>query len=315
MIHKLSLLFLDDNFCTENVQQVSSAQQDLDLALQREEKFWSQKAHCQWLKEGDKNTAFFHHIVKQRRSRSSIQAIKDNSGVWVQEAQQIQDVGIEYFKGLFTSEGYLMDDSLLDCFPTLLSEEDCLPITKVPDMEEIYAALQSMPVGAAAGPDGFSLSFYLTAWDVVKDDLFALVKFFYVGGKLHRSISASMICLIPKVESPINFAQYRPISVGNVPSKLCSKILNNRLVSWLPKLISIEQAGFVKGRDIYDHIELAQELIGDIDKRCRGDNVVFKLVMLKAYGRMEWQFLLQVLRHFGFSERFINLVRRSLENN
>ena len=50
---------LDDNFCTKNVQQVSFAQQDLDLALQREEKFWSQKAHCQWLKEGDKNTAFF----------------------------------------------------------------------------------------------------------------------------------------------------------------------------------------------------------------------------------------------------------------
>ena len=244
------------------------------------------------MKEGDKNTAFFHNTVKQRRCRSSIHAIEDSSDFWVQDTKQIQDVGIEFFKDLFTSKGCSVDDSLLDCIPSLISEEDCLPLTAVPDMEEIFATLQSMPVGTAAGPDGFSLSFYLATWDVIKGDLFDLIKIFFVGGKLHRSIPASMVCLIPKVDSLVSFAQFRPISVGNVPSKLCSKILNNRLVSWLPKLISNEQAGFVKGSDIYDHIQLAQDLIGDIDKSCRGGNVVFKLDMLKAYDRMEWFFLL-----------------------
>lgn len=118
---------------------------------------------------------------------------------------------------------------------------------------------------------------------------------------MHKSITTSMICLIPKVESPISFAQFRLVSVGNVASKVCSKILNSRLLSWLPKLIGVEQAGFVQGRDIYDHIQLAHELMVDIGKKCRGGNVVFKLDMLKAYDRMEWNFLFQVLQCFGFT--------------
>ena len=63
-----------------------------------------------------------------------------------------------------------------------------------------------MPVGVTSGPNGFPLSFYIAAWDIIKDDLYALVKYFYVGGLMHRSVSTSLICLIPKVENPVSFA-------------------------------------------------------------------------------------------------------------
>ena len=117
-----------------------------------------------------------------------------------------QDIGISFFRDLFTSEGCTVDASLLDCIPRLLTEEDCLPITRVPDMEEIYVTLRSMPMGAAAGPNGLPLSFYLVAWDIIKEDLLALVKYFFVGGLMHKSITTSLICLIPKVESLVSFA-------------------------------------------------------------------------------------------------------------
>lgn len=71
----------------------------------------------------------------------------------------------------------------------------------------------------------------------------------------------------------------------------------------------------MKGRDIFDHIQLAEELIVDIDNKCRGGNVVFKLDMLKAYDRMEWSFLFKVLQRFGFLERFVDPVRCTLSNN
>ena len=53
----------------------------------------------------------------------------------------------------------------------------------------------------------------------------------------------------------------------------------------------------------------------DMGKKCRGGNVVFKLDMLKAYDRMEWPFLFLVLQCIGFSDRFVHLVRRTLNNN
>ena len=37
--------------------------------------------------------------------------------------------------------------------------------------------------------------------------------------------------------------------------------------------------------------------------------------MLKSYDRMKWSFLYKVLQRFGFSERFVDLVKRTLNNN
>lgn len=82
----------------------------------------------------------------------------------------------------------------------------------------------------------------------------------------------------------------------------------------MPCIISPQHSGFVKGRNISNNYLLAQELVSDIGKKCRGANVVFKLYMTKAYDRISWLFLIQVLPYFGFGERFIDMVWRLLLN-
>lgn len=44
-------------------------------------------------------------------------------------------------------------------------------------------------------------------------------------------------------------------------------------------------------------------------------NVVVKLDMEKAYGRVSWIFFTKVLRRFGFSKCIIDMVWRLLSNN
>lgn len=150
----------------------------------------------------------------------------------------------------------VVNDELFNEISSMVMDRDNIAHTQVLDIEEVYQTLLSMPSSVAVGPDGFSINFHLAAWEIIKEDLVALVKYFFVGGMMHRSVSASIICLIPKVDNPVNFSQYCPISVGNVAAKLCSKIINNRILSLLPSLISVEQAGFVKGRDIFEHVQL-----------------------------------------------------------
>ena len=54
-----------------------------------------------------------------------------------------------------------------------------------------------------------------------------------------------------------------------------------------PALISEEQHGFVQGRGIGDCIALGQLLVGELDRKVEGGNVVMKLDMMKAYDILE----------------------------
>nr|XP_027103097.1 uncharacterized protein LOC113724387 [Coffea arabica] len=64
--------------------------------------------------------------------------------------------------------------------------------------------------------------------------------------------------------------------------------------------------GFIKNQSITENFLLAQEIITGIGRKARGGNVVLKLDMLKAYDRVGWIFLVNVLRKFGFGERFVD---------
>mgnify|MGYP004722862027 CR=1 FL=1 len=70
----------------------------------------------------------------------------------------------------------------------------------------------------------------------------------------------------------------------------------------------------MKGRQIADNFLLAQELLTGIGKSNRGGNVVIKLDMMKVYDQVSWPFLLQVLRHFGFYENWIDMIWHLVSN-
>ena len=91
--------------------------------------------------------------------------------------------------------------------------------------------------------------------------------------------------------------QFKPILLCNVLYKIISKLLANRLRPLLHKMISPWQVAFIQGRKIQDNSIIAHK------KR-----MAIKLDMEKAYDRLEWPFILNVLRNFGFDERWINWV-------
>lgn len=70
------------------------------------------------------------------------------------------------------------------------------------------------------------------------------------------------------------------------------KLLVTRLSHILPRIISPLQSRFFPGRVIHYNILLVQELVHDLNKRTRGNNVVLKMDMAKAYDRMSWSFIL-----------------------
>ncbi|XP_027090440.2 uncharacterized protein [Coffea arabica] len=279
-----------------------------------EEGFWKQKARVKWAVEGDKNSKYFHDIVAEKRRKAIIHRIRKANGEWVDSEGQIGCEAVSFFQDLFTAEASVQPQDFLRVIPRLVSEQDNLMLTEAPTLHEVKEVIFSMDGESAAGPDGFTGKFFTFAWEVVAADVYAGVVSFFCGAELPRGVAATSIVLIPKVQCPQDFSQFRPISLCNFINKIISKVLADRLARILPQIISPQQSGFVQGRLISDSFLLAQELVTDMKRGNRGGNVILKLDMMKAYDRVSWPFLLQVMRRFGFSETWIDMIWRLISN-
>lgn len=66
-------------------------------------------------------------------------------------------------------------------------------------------------------------------------------------------------------------------------NKIISRVVHGRFEGILPKLISPNQAGFVKIRSIIKNILLTQKMATDIRKSGKPKNMVIQLDMTKTY--------------------------------
>jgi hypothetical protein len=83
----------------------------------------------------------------------------------------------------------------------------------------------------------------------------------------------------------------------------------SRLRPIIGNLVSPFQAAFVPGRRGLDNVVIAQELIHSIHrKKGRVGQLILKLDLEKAYDRLEWDFIREVLTFFKFSPPFVDLV-------
>ena len=268
---------------------LSTLKKQLTEAYRKEEAYWGQKARVQWLKEGDRNTRYFHSEVEGRRKKNSISALQRDDGTWCESEEEVEGEINEYFEKLFTSSNPRQFDAILRGIPQVIIDQMNRKLTKPVSEMEVRKAVFSLHPNKAPGPDGMTPFFFQHFWDVLKNDLIAAISSFFHSGQLLQAINETIITLIPKVESPISVSQYRPISLCNVVYRIISKILVNRLKPFLHHCISSNQSAFIPGRQIIDNIVIAHESIHCLNHRRTGSNefMTLKLDMAKTYDRVE----------------------------
>ncbi|WRX16202.1 Reverse transcriptase domain - like 10 [Theobroma cacao] len=286
----------------------------LNHLLSVEEAYWQQKSGVKWLVEGENNTRFFHMRVQKKRMKNYIFRIENNDGSIVEDQKLLKSTAVDYFANLLqadSSDNTKFNASLIPC---LLTDHDNDLLCAVPTMSEVKEAVFGIDKDSVAGPDGFSSLFYQHCWSIIANDLLYAVKDFFRGARLPKGVTSTTLILLPKKSDAIKWKDFRPISLCTVLNKIITKLLANRLSTVLPSLISENQSGFVKGRLISDNILLAQELIGKLDYKSRGGNVVLKLDMMKAYDRINWDFLYLMMEKFGFNAHWIDMIKRCISN-
>ncbi|KAK3218140.1 hypothetical protein Dsin_012110 [Dipteronia sinensis] len=122
-------------------------------------------------------------------------------------------------------------------------------------------------------------------------------------------LNQTLISLVPKVPSPLDMTQLRPISFCNTIYKVISKIIVQRLMNLLPKLVSPNQVAFVLGRHIQDNIVVAQEVLHKfrVMKGKKGF-IAWKIDLAKAYDKLQWHFIQSVITKAGLGNLIVDLI-------
>ena len=166
----------------------------------------------------------------------------------------------------------------------------------------------------APGPDDMNPFFYQHFWPIVGECVTKCVLDSLNLGVTPPNFNETHIILIPKFKSPKHITEYRPISLSNVVSRIASKVLANRLKKVLPNVISETHSAFMANRLIIDNILVAFEVMHHISQKRGGKvgEIALKLDMSKAYDRVEWNGLEQIMVRMGFHSRWINTIMHCL---
>jgi hypothetical protein len=130
----------------------------------------------------------------------------------------------------------------------------------------------------------------------------ALFNEFHQGTLPLHCLNFGIITLLPKKTEATMIQQYRPICLLNVSFKIFTKVLTNRINLVAQKVIRSSQTAFLPGKYIMEGVVVLHETIHELHKR-KKDGVILKLDFEKAYDKVNWPFLQQVLPMKGFSPR------------
>lgn len=169
---------------------------------------------------------------------------------------------------------------------------------------EVDLALNDCSSDNAPGLDGLNAGVLKYLWSSIQQGMMDCISNFLEKGTFPAGINSSFITLIPKVSFPTEIKDFRPISLINCSLKVISKLLTNRLVMVMSYIISANQTGFMKGRQISEGILITNEVVHLIKKKDI-NGVVLKLDFEKAFDSVDWEFLFEALEALGFHSKWI----------
>ncbi|KAH1072726.1 hypothetical protein J1N35_025054 [Gossypium stocksii] len=77
----------------------------LNMEADREELYWEHRVRANWLKNGDKNSSFFHQTATECRQRNRVEVLVDGEGNTYESNADLLVLATNYFNTVFTSNG------------------------------------------------------------------------------------------------------------------------------------------------------------------------------------------------------------------
>ncbi|KAH9688162.1 reverse transcriptase domain-containing protein [Citrus sinensis] len=305
---------MSGNSKRDDGQEIQRLESQLNAMLVDEEIYWKQHSRADWLREGDKNTKYFHAKASARKRKNKVWGIENEQGIWLKDRDEIEEEIYSHFQELFTTSSPTpsqIQATLQDMTEKVTPEMNVqleLPFTA----EDVEEALANMCPTKAPGPDGLPAAFFQKHWKSVRNGVISTCLNVLNEQGNPSTLNHTFIALIPKIANPRKVSDYRPISLCNVIYRVVAKAIANRMKPILSHIISHMQSAFIPNRLITDNVIIGYECLHKIrhSKVRKNGLVALKLDISKAYDRVEWPFLEQTMLKMGFPSHWVALIMR-----
>nr|GEX97473.1 putative RNA-directed DNA polymerase, eukaryota, reverse transcriptase zinc-binding domain protein [Tanacetum cinerariifolium] len=240
----------------------------------------AQKAKIKWFIEGDENSKYYHGVLNKMRGRLTIRGVLVD-GIWMESPHLVKHEFFEHFKNRFEKPNkscILLERD----FVKRISLEQNDDLEREVSNEEIKRAVWDCGIDKAPGPDGFTFGFYRWYWDIIGNDVVDAFKWFFFAWR-----------------DP----ERRHISLIGSFYKVIAKVLANRLVTVLDDIVDEIQSAFVTDRPILDGPLILNEIVHWC-KNKKKQSMIFRVDFKKAYDSVRCDFIDDILRRFGFGDKW-----------
>ena len=175
---------------------------------------------------------------------------------------------------------------------------------------EIVNVIQSLKGGKACGIDGISPEIIKFAPSIFTDILYDLFQKCFLLGTFPDQWKVGLIHPVYKKGDKNNPASYRPITLLCIMSKLFTRILSNRLNSWLEEhgILSPAQAGFRKNFSTIDNCFVIHTAISKALRQPRGKLYTAFIDLKAAFDNLDRKILFRKLVAIGIRGQFLKIL-------
>ena len=286
---------------------------------------WAQiRARVKWIEEGEENTKYFCSLEKNRSKKDTITRLENEQGELITDQAGLLQEQVNFYKQLYNhhtdNTGTDIRDDVNNFVEGLefpkLTDNESLACEGLISYEEATEAIKSMKNGSAPGCDGLTIEFIKFFWNKCGKLIVDSFNCSFDKGSLSYSQKRGILKLLFKGnDAPREkLGSWRPITLTNTDYKILAKVLAMRLSGVIQKLVSIDQVGYLKGRNAASVVRTIDDVVNYLNVTGKS-GYLLAIDYSKAFDTISRDYLTQSFKTFGFGEGFQKWVKVLFEGS
>ena len=312
---RLQNLYQKENVKSEIKPLIKSLQDELYSLESKQANGAKICANIRWDLEGEKCPKTFCKILeRQHMQNQTISEIytDDKKSKYSSNPKDILKSAKNFDGNLCTRENVSASaiNELLNKIPNIkiTSNEHFTLCEAENSLHEIIESINAQKNNKFPGNDGLTAKFYKNFSNEQASILLGVYGLWKQLGITDISTRTFIISVICKKGDKKDIANYRPISLLNLDYEIYTTILKNRMQQTLDNIIGEIQIAAIKNRAILHTLSTIRDII-DVSNKLSKNLSVISLDFLKAFDRLDLDFIFQAMKKLGYGENFIHMIK------